>query len=368
VQPDEHSDLTDRTRTDPADRGRKRNGPLSGPGSFPPWRRRNGSRADDPGPWDSHAFRVPWVLVAIPVGFIQLVGTAGAAYWGRADATPQNWFSKILILAGPVALLFARRYPRTVVGVAVAAAATYYSFGYAPGPVFLSVIVSLLLWGRTMRMQRNADRHRARVAEKEQRAGAERLRIAQELHDVLAHHISLINVQAGVALHLVDERPEQTRTALAAIKSASKEALGELRAALDALRNPGDEAPRAPTAGLSELPAIVDSVRAAGLDVDFAVEGEPRDMGVATELAALRIVQESLTNVIRHSGATAASVALAYEEGRLRVAVADNGTGGVPVPGNGLGGMRERATALGGTCTAGPAPGGGFVVKAELPG
>ncbi|MEV0645154.1 sensor histidine kinase [Phytomonospora sp. NPDC050363] len=311
---------------------------------------------------------MPWVLVAVPVAFIQLVGTAGAAYWGRADATPQNWFSKVLILAGPVALLFAARYPRTVVGVAVAAAATYYSLGYAPGPVFLSVIVALLLWGRTVRVQRNADRRRAKIAEAEQRAGAERLRIAQELHDVLAHHISLINVQAGVALHLVDERPEQTRTALAAIKSASKEALGELRAALDALRNPGDEAPRAPTAGLSELPAIVDSVRSAGLDVDYRVEGEPREIGVAGELAALRIVQESLTNVLRHSGATTATVTLAYGEDSVRVEIADDGHGGVPVPGNGLSGMRERAGALGGTCTAGPAPGGGFVVRAELPG
>ncbi|MBB6033419.1 sensor histidine kinase [Phytomonospora endophytica] len=308
-----------------------------------------------------------WIL-PILVAFFQFVGTAGASRWGHGDSTPQNWLSKVLLLAGPVALLFAGKYPRTVVGVAIGAAAAYYSLGYAPGPIFLSVVASLFLWGRWMRGQRNAERRRARVAEAEQRAGAERLRIAQELHDVLAHHISLINVQAGVALHLVDERPEQTRTALAAIKSASKEALGELRAALDALRNPGDEAPRAPTAGLSELPAIVDSVRAAGLDVRFDVEGEPRELGVATELAALRIVQESLTNVIRHAGATAASVTLAYDEGALRLVVADNGTGGVPVPGNGLSGMRERAGALGGTCTAGPAPGGGFAVRAELPG
>ena len=367
VQPDEHKDLNDRIRNRPGGWPRKRNRPRSAA-------REEGAKAS------GYGFRTPWRLIAIPVALIQLFGSRGAAYfqsgaheWGDRGAWQHgagalDWLAYVLIFAGPVALLWAGRFPRTVGGVTILAATAYYTLGYPPGPIFVSVIVALLLWGRSQRLQRAAYQRRARAAEAERQAGAERLRIAQELHDVLAHHISLINVQAGVALHLVDEKPEQSRTALAAIKTASKEALGELRSALDALRNPGESAPRAPTAGLSELPAIVDSVRAAGLDVEFTVTGTPREVAVATELAALRIVQESLTNVIRHAEATSAKVELAYTEEGVEVSVRDDGQGGVPVPGNGLGGMRERAEALGGTCEAGPAVGGGFRVRAVLPG
>lgn len=343
VHPDEQGDNKDRTQRDGAARGRKGN----------------------PSP---DAFRVPWALIAVPVALVQVFGTLGAAR-AQAHATRHlDLLAFALVLAGPLALLLAGRFPRTVIGVTMAAAAAYYTLGYPPGPIFVSVIAALFLWGRRMRLERHSARLREEAAEEERRAGEERLRIAQELHDVLAHHISLINVQAGVALHLVDERPEQTREALAAIKLASKDALGSLRAALDLLRNPGEAAPRAPTAGLAQLPGVVDSVRAAGLDVTLTVTGEPRELPLPTQLAALRITQESLTNTLRHSGASSAEVELAYLPGAVAVTVTDDGRGGVPVPGNGLSGMSERAAALGGTCVSGPAPGGGFTVRAELPG
>jgi len=198
-------------------------------------------------------------------------------------------------------------------------------------------------------------------------AGEERLRIARELHDVLAHDISLINVQAGVALHLIDERPEQAREALAAIKHASKDALGELRSVLETLRADGP-APLTPTAGLAQLQDVVTGAAAAGLRVETSIEGEAAPLPAALDLAAFRIVQESVTNVIRHAGTAHAAVRLSYGEHTLEVEVCDEGRGGAANGhGNGLAGMAERAAALGGTLDAGPRPGGGFRVHATLP-
>jgi signal transduction histidine kinase len=201
------------------------------------------------------------------------------------------------------------------------------------------------------------------------------MRIARELHDVLAHNISLINVQAGVALHLMDEQPGQSRTALAAIKQASNDALGELRSVLDVLRQ-GDEAePRSPASGLAQLDSLVAGAAATGLEVRTRVEGAPRPLSAGTDLAAFRIVQESLTNVTRHAGPATTTVLLAYGEKDLTIQVDDDGRGveppsvaGIPLrPGRGLAGMRERVAALGGELTTGPRPGGGFRVQARLP-
>src|SRR4029453_2862265 len=161
--------------------------------------------------------------------------------------------------------------------------------------------------GARSRLERRAERAQAAREEARRRAGEERLLIARELHDVLAHNISLINVQSGVALHLLDERPEQARPALEAINEASEAALGELRSVLDVLsRGLGEDgahgesgawAPRAPTAGLLDLGGLVRRTRAAGLDVHLAVEGEARPVPAGIDLAAFRIVQEALTNV-----------------------------------------------------------------------
>jgi signal transduction histidine kinase len=212
---------------------------------------------------------------------------------------------------------------------------------------------------------------RTRAEEDRRRAGEERLRIARELHDVLAHNISLINVQAGVALHLMDEQPGQSRTALVAIKQASNDALRELRSVLDILRQ-GSDAPRSPTSGLDSLDGLVANAAAAGLEVRSRVEGTPRPLPAGVDLAAFRIVQEALTNVTRHAGRPAtATVLVAYGDHDLTVQVDDDGEGVDRAHpnggGNGIRGMRERAATLGGELTAGPRPGGGFRVSAQLP-
>ncbi|MGH8876820.1 MAG: sensor histidine kinase [Stackebrandtia sp.] len=340
--------------------------------------------------WPSWLLRFPWVLLPFPVAFVQIMGIRATAItdkyggwdeWGQGRGNAHPWQTAQLdidpaafaiALIGPLALFAARGFPRTVVAVCAVTAAGYYLLGsyllgFPPGPVWVSIVAALAAWLFKVRSERNAQARAAHRAEAAQRAGAERLRIAQELHDVLAHHISLINVQSGVALHLVDEKPEQTRVALAAIKGASKEALTALRGALDALRNADDTAPRSPTDGLAKLDTLVDSVRSAGVDVEVSVTGETRALDPVVDLAALRIIQESLTNVLRHSHAR--HVTIHIEHGaRLRITVADDGDGGVPIPGNGVTGMGERARAVGGTCVAGPAPGGGFEVRADLPG
>jgi signal transduction histidine kinase len=218
--------------------------------------------------------------------------------------------------------------------------------------------------------QRRLAAERTRAEETRRRAGEERMRIARELHDVLAHNISLINVQAGVALHLMDEQPGQSRSALVAIKQASNDALGELRSVLDVLRQ-GDEAePRSPASGLAQLDRLVAGAGATGLAVRTRVEGRPRPLPAGTDLAAFRIVQEALTNVTRHAGPATATVLVGYGEEELTVQVGDDGRGPASNgagQGNGIRGMRERAAALGGELTTGPRPGGGFRVLARLP-
>jgi signal transduction histidine kinase len=201
------------------------------------------------------------------------------------------------------------------------------------------------------------------------RAGEERLRIAQELHDVVAHHISLINVQASTALHLVDRQPEQAAPALAAIKEASKEALVELRSIVGVLRQSDESAPRQPVAGLDRLDHLISRTSMAGLEVHAIVHGDPRPLPTSLDRAAFRIIQESLTNVVRHAKATAATVRIQYGEESLVLQVDDDGSAlaGPPSEGNGIVGMRERATALGGTLTASRTPTGGLRIVANLP-
>lgn len=222
--------------------------------------------------------------------------------------------------------------------------------------------------------QRAIDAERTREEEARRRAEQERLRIARELHDVLAHNISTINVQSGVATHLMDRQPQQAREALVAISHASKEALRELRATLGLLRGVDEDDPRAPVPGLARLGDLVDTHRAAGLDVEVATTGRSRPLSPTVDLAAYRIVQESLTNVSRHADARRATVSLDYKRRDLVVTIDDDGNGvpdpGAPPPaGNGLTGMRERAAAAGGEVSAGARPDGapGFRVRARLP-
>jgi signal transduction histidine kinase len=224
-----------------------------------------------------------------------------------------------------------------------------------------------------MRQERRAEGAAARELEARHRADEEHLRMARELHDVIGHNLSLINIQAGVGLELMDADPQQARAALAAVKTVSGQALGELRAMLSALRDSGqggEGAPRSPTPGLERLPDLISLSSAAGLAVTAGVTGQPRAVPAAIDLAAYRIVQESLTNVARHAGPASVTVQLTYGEDDLCIEVTDDGraaAGRAPGAGTGIPGMRERALALGGQLDAGPLPGRGFRVRARLP-
>jgi signal transduction histidine kinase len=234
--------------------------------------------------------------------------------------------------------------------------------------VALVLVVGEVIRGR---VERRAEARVASLELSRRRASEERLRIAQELHDVLAHNISLINVQAGVGLHLMDTHPEQAREALGTIKHASKDALDELRAALELLRS-GDSAPRAPTGGLDQVDALIARVRSPDLDLRLDRHGDPVALPAGLDLAAFRIVQEALTNVVRHAtGATYAAVRIDYDADALTVQIDDDGRGAPTVDGSsggsGIAGMRERARVLAGVLEAGPRPGGGFRVRARFP-
>ncbi|MFF2326886.1 MULTISPECIES: sensor histidine kinase [unclassified Streptomyces] len=211
-----------------------------------------------------------------------------------------------------------------------------------------------------------------REAEARRRVTEERVRIARELHDVVAHHITLVNAQAGVAQHLVRTDAEKAYQALGAIKETSRSALDELRATVGLLRYSDDDTPLslAPTPGLDGLDSLVDGFRQAGQSIRLARSGKPRQLAPSTDLAAYRIIQEALTNAHKHARASLTEVTLAYGERTLEITVADNGRGTAKQgagTGHGLIGMRERATAFGGTLTAGPAPHGGYRVHATLP-
>jgi signal transduction histidine kinase len=371
------------------------------------------------------------LAVVVLVGVVQLALTSLAAH-RQPERQALDLVAYLLLVAGPVALFWRWRSPALVLGVVMAASVLYFALGYPYGPAWLALIVAFwtAVTGGARRaawvtafaglaayfalapvLDRGAPvasvpaviahlgwllvvlavaevalaaRQRRQAAEQSQaeearrRAGEERMRIARELHDVLAHNISLINVQAGVALHLMDEQPGQSRSALVAIKQASNDALGELRSVLDVLRQ-GDEAPpRTPASGLAHLDRLVAGAEATGLEVRTRVEGTPRPLPAGTDLAAFRIVQESLTNVTRHAGPASATVLVRYGPADLTVQVDDDGRGPAPGGGagpagtakgngNGIRGMRERVATLGGELTTGPRPGGGFRVQARLP-
>ncbi|MEV0827849.1 sensor histidine kinase [Nonomuraea rubra] len=219
--------------------------------------------------------------------------------------------------------------------------------------------------------QRAAEAERTREEVARRRAGEERLRIARELHDSLTHSISVIKVQAGVAVHLARKRGEEVPAALLAIQEASGDAMRELRTTLELLRDtdgePGEE--DCPS-GLARLGDLVERARSMGLPATVTVSGERRELPAEVDRAAYRIVQEALTNVSRHAGAAAAAVRIDYGGAELVVQVDDDGEASPdapPVPGVGLLGMRERVTALGGRLLAEPRTEGGFTVRAELP-
>ncbi|MFD1658573.1 sensor histidine kinase [Streptomyces caeni] len=218
---------------------------------------------------------------------------------------------------------------------------------------------------------------RTREEEARRRVAEERLRIARDLHDVVAHHIALVNVQAGVAAHIMDKRPDQAKEALSHVREASRSALNELRATVGLLRQSGDpEAPTEPAPGLARLGELADTFRNAGLPVEVARADHGSTLPAAVDLAAYRVIQEALTNVQKHAGHEAkAEVTVVRVGPNVEITVLDDGTdedagqpgGDEEHGGHGLLGMRERVTALGGALTTGPRYGGGFRVHAILP-
>ncbi|MEE6169940.1 MULTISPECIES: sensor histidine kinase [unclassified Mycolicibacterium] len=367
-------------------------------------------------------------LVPVLVAVIQVAGSTGMRHHRGPELPPLTWFGFVLLLAGPLVLLARYRYPYAVLLAVTAITATYLLAGFGPGPVFLSLVVAfvraatvcprwwtyplpligwvaagwVLPWlaghprppleaigglgawlvvliaiAEGLRQRRSVVEARrlrqdamasAARSEQQREATAARLAIARELHDVLAHSLSMINVQSSVALELLDKQPERAGPALAAIKDASRQAISDVHSLVTALRAEGGE-PTAPTPGIADLDGLLAPARATGLTVTTTVTGLPRPLPAVIDVAAARIVQESLTNVVRHSTATTAAVAVDYSGSRLAVAVDDNGAPrtGLSTGGSGITGMRERAKALGGSFSAGRAPGGGFSVRASLP-
>ena len=390
-------------------------------------------------------------LLAVGIGLVQVLSLVVSERVGRSpDWRAPDALAWLLLAVGPVALLARRRWPLGVLAVTVAAGLAYAARTYPEGPSQLAVfpalwtvaltvprrrawlaagvtaleaagvelvlygdtmfdgeplyaavaVLAAMWWGEAVRARRayvaelrdRAERaERTREEEARRRVDEERMRIARELHDVVSHTIGVISVQAGVAAHLLHRRPDKAAESLAAIRQASDEALGELHAMLGVLRErDGDagQAPLAPAPGLAELDTLVAQAAGAGVEVRVSLEGEPRRLPPAVDLACYRVVQESLTNVVRHAGARRADITVAHHDGRVDVEVTDDGNGLVPPSaaadpfrpadspvgdrqvrrsGQGIPGMRERARALGGTLEAGPRPGGGFRVRASLP-
>jgi signal transduction histidine kinase len=214
---------------------------------------------------------------------------------------------------------------------------------------------------RAERLERDRERESARAVAEEQ------ARIARELHDVIAHNLSVMVVQAAAANDVFDSKPERAREALRTIEATGRGALSELRRLLGAVR--GDGADFAPQPDLGQLDELIDQVRAAGLHVVLHVEGEARPLPAALELSAYRVVQEALTNTLKHAHASRVDVALRYRDDTLDVEVRDDGSGSGDGHGDGRGliGMRERVGVFGGSLDAGPAPGGGFAIAARFP-
>ena len=347
-------------------------------------------------------------LVAGAVGAFVVGSTIVSASQG--DVSPFSW---LLVTTASAVLYFRRRHPLVVAAYTLLACTLYYPLTGPGSPIVLTFMAAMfgvgeagMLWaaagfgtlalgltvaGEAFSARRHLDDvslfllfgwlvasvavggvvRTRRVYQREAQLAAatgERLRIARELHDVLGHDLSLINVQAAAALRRVDKGDTAPqRDALVAVKDASGRALRELRRTLGVLRHVDEAAPLAPAAGLAALPDLLDRSRQSGITVHGSVTGAVRAVPPSVDLAAYRIVQEALTNVTRHAAASRVDVRVAYGDREVEVRVADDGRGADGVPGTGILGMTERAHELGGTLEAGAGPDGGFVVHARLP-
>lgn len=358
----------------------------------------------------------------MPVVASLILQVAGAFWTIRfRDSSPIQELGILgLAVAGPLALIGARRFPGPVVAVVSLAAAADLFLNPHGGPPYIALgfaIVSAIVrdarvwawvsvgacwiatvgaavalgsgsWtagriaattlgilvvfgiaeGLRTRRERAAEYWRLARQREQSEVQAERVRLARELHDVLAHSLSQINVQAGVGLHLMGRQPDKAAEALASIKETSKSALDEVRSVLGALRSESSmDAPLVPEPGLDRLPSLVSAISGVEVVLDNRIADAPKSV----QLALFRIVQESLTNVTRHAGAAHATVRLWAADGAYRLEVVDDGAGATTTAsetgGRGLLGMRERAELLGGHLTAGPDDAGGFRVSARIP-
>ncbi len=362
------------------------------------------------------------LLVQVPAVFVRFHPGQGLDNVAKSTSLPVLLVELGIALIGPLALISARRFPGPVVAlVAVAAAADLLLFNDGDKPPYVALAFAIVgavvrgarIWawisiaavwvmtlgisllmgidlqpgriagvtlgvlivlgvGEAMRTRREgyAEFSRRFAERKQSEVQAERVRIARELHDVLAHSLSQINVQAGVGLHLMDAQPDKAKDALASIKETSKTALDEVRSVLGVLRAEGGDptAPLVPEPDLARLAGLAASIEAQGITVRVENSISPAPPAAA-QLALYRIAQESLTNVLRHAKATLVTVDAARKDDEYVMTITDNGTElTTPREGaRGLLGMHERAELLGGTLVAGPKPGGGFRVTAKIP-
>lgn len=259
--------------------------------------------------------------------------------------------------------------PISVVGTVSALVVAY------PGTNWVEVLISATFAaGLPMLFGRIGFNRRRRIAVDRERAAhdavvEERARIARELHDVVAHAMSVMVVQAGAARRVLDDDPGAAKAAIGRIESTGRDGLAEMRRLIGILKSDGADADRAPQPGLGQIDALLETVRGAGVPVEAATEGAPRQLPSGLDLVAYRIVQEALTNVMKHAGPASARVLLRWGDAALDLEVADDGRGPFVSAEGGLGllGMRERVALYGGSIDTGPRPGGGFAVRAHLP-
>lgn len=298
-------------------------------------------------------------LLSLPVPYI--AGLAAAAMLGNVRDPVKARLGLGVVLAGSAAIVFNSPVPRSSEQL------------YIPLVFAVAWLAGFLL--RSRAEQAEAAEERAGRAERERTAAAriavaeERARIARELHDVVAHAVSVMVLQAGAVRHQLPESRDEDREALREVEQTGRAALAEMRRVLGALRHDGDEVELAPQPGLGDLDALIDHVGQAGVVAQLRVEGESVPLPRAIDLSAYRIVQEGLTNTLKHARATHADVVLRFGPDDLQIEVSDDGDASVTGNGRGLGlvGVRERVTVYGGEMSAGPAADGGFVLSARLP-
>jgi signal transduction histidine kinase len=318
-------------------------------------------------------------LLSLVIGLSAILAAVAAGVSMRTPVSPLLFYVLVLYSVG-----LREELGPAVAGLALAIAMTLASnalatrngeaFPWGDIPWITFIAVTPWIVGRAMRGRVRQSEELERRAERLERerlvaVAEERARIARELHDVIAHSVTVMVVQAGAAEEVLKRDPERAVEPLRSVQETGRQALVEMTRLVGLLRDGSEEVGLEPQPGLGEVPALVAQVREAGLPVELRVEGEERRLPPALELTAYRVVQEALTNALRHAGDAHAEVRLRYGADALDVEVADDGPGdaGGFSGGHGLDGVRERVSVFDGEFSAGPRPGGGFAVRARLP-